>query len=78
MALQLSKNTKARDVVEKFCKSSLKQKEGKTRGAQVVEQGHSQHKGNKCPCGDNHFLFEVGGNIGELKYVIKDCNREMK
>ncbi|XP_028405819.1 LOW QUALITY PROTEIN: rho GTPase-activating protein 18-like [Dendronephthya gigantea] len=66
MALQLSKNTKARDVVEKFCKASPKYKEAKLQNALASsQQGHSQHKANKCSCGDDHFLFEVGGNIGE-------------
>ena len=66
MAIQLSKNTKARDVVEKFCKASTKYKEAQKRNEETTDSGHT-HKGNKCPCGDNHFLYEVGGNIGKIQ-----------
>ena len=61
MAIQLSKNTKAKDVVEKFCKATPKYKEAMRRNAEEALSGAS-----KCSCGDNHFLYEVGGNIGEL------------
>ncbi|CAB3998164.1 rho GTPase-activating 18 isoform X3, partial [Paramuricea clavata] len=64
MALQLSKNTKARDVVDKFCKATTKYKEAWKQNTVPANAGRPQ-QGNKCPCGDNHFLYEVGGNIGE-------------
>ncbi len=65
MAIQLSKNTKAKDVVEKFCKATTKYKEAKKQGTPLPDMGASQ-KGNMCACGDYHFLYEVGGNIGKL------------
>ena len=65
MAIQLSKNTKARDVVEKFCKASTKYQEAQKRNTETTDSART-HKGNKCPCGDNHFLYEVGGNIGKI------------
>ena len=68
MAIQLTEDTKARDIVEKFCKSSKKEKPAVTSGNSKDEQnhGHHSHKGNRCPCGKNHFLYEVGGNIGRI------------
>jgi hypothetical protein len=71
MAIQLSRNTKAKDVVEKFCKATPKYKEAKKRNMEASLSGPSQ--GSKCACGDNHFLYEAGGNIGEFntkKYYI--------
>ena len=64
MAIQLSRNTKAKDVVEKFCKATPKYKEAMRQNAEEA-LSEASHPGCKCSCGDNHYLYEVGGNIGE-------------
>ena len=77
MAIQLSKTTKAKDVVEKFCKAStkykaMKQAERLNAGRPNAGSADTEHsrKGKRCPCGDNHFLYEVGGNIGKLEITL--------
>lgn len=69
MALQLSKNTKARDVVAKFCKASSKVNLNNLTANENPLDSPQAQKGNKCPCGKNHFLYEIGGNIGKASML---------
>ncbi|XP_046864593.1 rho GTPase-activating protein 18-like [Xenia sp. Carnegie-2017] len=62
MAIQLCKNTTAKDVVEKFCEASSKNKV--TRTPKNQENENIDDRDNCCTKG-NYFLHEVGGNIGE-------------
>lgn len=67
MAIQLCKNTKAKDVVEKFCEASSKNKV--TRTPKNQENENIDDRDNCCTKG-NYFLHEVGGNIGTLRDAL--------